>query len=284
MNMNNTYQRPPSQTDFGRQTPRPSQGFVQTPALPPSGFYQDLQGNNGFRPQRDVGRTAYPPTRAGVQAGGEGESIGGIPLYDPNFNFSDNYRGSRQAHQNRSANVRDLDNCSVFIRGLPPTCTPNMLLEQIRGCGSKIWALYINEPDARNPNNCAAKLVFFQRCGVDWLFAQIRAGLWVIIDESGYQYTPNAVYNNIRSAPMAVTDNRSRVLVVSGPPSVVSLENLDAIFKSKFFYEADCAFTLYEDANWRKIQFQFSSARCQSDNGKQLLEDLATQGPVALGL
>lgn len=268
--MNNFGQPNPHQTQFGGQTPRAVQSFVQTPQQG-SEMYQP-RGNNASRPQRDVSRTAYPPARTG-------EGQGGVQLYDPNFNFSDNYRGSREANSNRSANVPEDENCAVFIRGLPPTCTPNMLLREIRGCGTKVWALFINAPDARNPNHCAAKLVFFQRCGVDWLFAQIRAGLFVVTDENGGQYHPNAVYNNIRSAPQAATDRRSRVLVIAGPPSLVTASNLDALFKADFFFEADTAFVTSQQQNWRVMEFHFSSTRCQSENGIQVLQRVLNNGP-----
>ncbi|KAK8083741.1 hypothetical protein PG996_002522 [Apiospora saccharicola] len=210
---------------------------------------------------------AYPPIRAQD------------PAYDPNFEFSKNYKGSRSSNQNRSHNIDDGINCSVFIRGLPPNCTPDMILAHIRGCGAKIWALSINAPDDRNPNHCAAKLVFFQRCGVDWLFNHIRNGRFVITDEYGTSYTPNAVINKVKNGPQALNDIRSRVLIVSGPSDLISVTSLDAFFKYDFYFEADCAFTTYDQDGWRVIEFHFGSTRCQSENGYQALQRLRTQGP-----
>ncbi|KAK8050651.1 hypothetical protein PG994_012381 [Apiospora phragmitis] len=222
-------------------------------------------------------RTAYPPARI------TGRRNGSLP-YDPNFEFSDNYRGSRKSRANYSANVEDTQNCSVFIRGLPPTCRPFTLLQHIRGCGTKINALHINQPDRDNPHHCAAKLVFFQRCGVDWLFAQIRSGHFVIPGDNGVAYTPNAVYNKIRSAPMQPDDRRSRVVIVGGPDSIVSVGSMDAFFSSHFYYEADTAFVTLEQPGWRVIEFHFSSMRCQSENAVQALERLTIQGPESFSL
>ncbi|KAK8035896.1 hypothetical protein PG991_001969 [Apiospora marii] len=285
----NNWQSQPGSSNANNQQLAPPPGFGGS-RREPLGFTSQNSGNNAMirRPAGNVAypresnsRAAYPPASAQQQAGqGSNQHLS----YDPNFTFSDNYRGSRESRSNYSANVPDHLNCSAFIRGLPPSCTPNMLLAHIRGCGTKVFALHINAPDARNPVHCAAKLVFFQRCGLEWLFDQIREGNFVITDENGRRYPCNAVYNNIRSAPMDVQDPRSRVLIVTGPASIISLDSLDALFKRGFYYEADQAFTIYEDANWRKIEFQFSSARCQSENGYQILQRLVSDGPEAFGV
>ncbi|KAK8140251.1 hypothetical protein PG984_000317 [Apiospora sp. TS-2023a] len=277
---NNGWQSYPGRSHAsGQQVAHPGTGGGYGRGRQSLGFTTQQPGHNemiqspagnaaAFPPRGPANPTAaYPPVRAED------------PAYDPNFEFSKNYKGSRSSNQNRSHNIDDGINCSVFIRGLPPNCTPDMILYQIRGCGSKIWALSINAPDDRNPNHCAAKLVFFQRCGVDWLFNHIRTGQFVIEDEYGTSYRPNAVINKVKNGPQAPNDIRSRVLVVSGPRELITVTSLDAFFKYDFYFEADCAFTTYDQDGWRVIEFHFGSTRCQSENGYQALLRLRTQGP-----
>ncbi|KAK8055541.1 hypothetical protein PG993_000768 [Apiospora rasikravindrae] len=262
--------------DPGHQT---MQTTVQHPQ--PAGFHNRAAANNAIaRPRPANQRAAFPPARVQFQAGPDRASHpnDGVEL-DPNFQFSANYRGSRQSRLNFSANVDDGANCSLFVRGLPPTCTPNMLLRQIRGCGTKVWALHINAPDARNPRHCAAKLVFFQRCGVDWVYDQIEAGTFCIADARGREYFPNAVYNNIKSAPMDPTIPSSRVVVVVGPASIVIVDALNQFFRANFRFEVDDVFVTHDQDGWRALEFHFSSTRCQAENAMQELERLQAMGP-----
>ncbi|KAK7941254.1 Enoyl reductase LovC [Apiospora aurea] len=267
-------------------------GFIgqQPRANNATGYHQ---GNNAVGQHREIsGFTGqYPQANNAIGHRHGNNTVGhrqgrasNEPLeYDPNFTFSENYKGSRLSRSNFSANVSNQENCSVFIRGLPPTCTPDMLLRNIRGCGTKVFALHINEPDRKNPDHCAAKLVFFEPHGVDWLWEQIEAGTFIVADENGTEYKPNACPNKIRSAPISSEDQRTRVLLISGPASVVSAESLNRFFRARFRYEVDCVYTTYEDPNWRAMEFHFSSARNQCDNAVKALNRLAFSGPGPLG-
>ncbi|KAK8087961.1 Enoyl reductase LovC [Apiospora hydei] len=285
----------PERLNNWQQYPGSNAGMNQPPVSSAVGQPRELSGFTGQQPRANntvgyrhgknaVGqqrRAAYPLEQQSIRTQAAPATS---PLeYDPNFTFSENYKGSRLSRSNFSANVSDQENCSVFIRGLPPTCTPDMLLRNIRGCGTKVFALHINEPDRKNPDHCAAKLVFFEPHGVDWLWEQIEAGTFIVADENGVEYKPNACPNKIRSAPISSEDQRTRVLLISGPASVVSAESLNRFFKANFRYEVDCVYTAYEDPNWRAMEFHFSSARNQCDNAVKALNRLAFSGPGPFG-
>ncbi|KAK8095771.1 hypothetical protein PG999_013793 [Apiospora kogelbergensis] len=210
-------------------------------------------------------KAAYPPRSPTTQH--RRQLSADTVAVDPNFQFAETYSGNRMAYSNYSANIPDHLNCSVFMRGLPPTCSHSLLLSLIRGCGSRVWALHINRPDTRNPHNCAAKLVFHKRCGVDWLFEQIRNGQFVV---DGYR--PNAVLNKIKSAPMPENDLRCRVVCVSGPPSLVNLESLGSVFRRNFYYDMDQTLSVIDRPDYRLLEFRFGSARCQGENAIQALQ------------
>ncbi|KAK6841314.1 hypothetical protein PG987_002174 [Apiospora arundinis] len=230
---------------------------------------QPVNNNASLRPQHpNAATSAYPP-RGFPPQGNRRPILPGAATIDPNFVFSPNYQGSRHAPDNHSVNISPEQNCSVFIRCLPPNCTPQMLLQKIRGCGSKVYALFINAPDQQNPLHCAAKLVFFQRCGVDWLFNKIRAGRFSMF-ENGRLYQPNACANKIRAAPLALEDERSRVVIVAGPPTVVNSNTLIDLFQRHFYFEIDCIYDHHATADWSVMQIHFSSTRCQSENAVQV--------------
>ncbi|KAK8874925.1 hypothetical protein PGQ11_005439 [Apiospora arundinis] len=273
---NHQVNQPSSQQPIGHQPFDQSQA-----AHPPVGQYYGRQRvNNNFRrlpqsvnasgPGHAASTSAFPPRRFPLQNNRQVRHLPGTEMIDPNFAFSPNYQGNRNAPDNHSVNIPDDHNCSVFIRCLPPNCNPHTLLQKIRGCGSKVFALFVNSPDYNNPRHCAAKLVFFNRCGVDWLFSEIRAGRFNMV-EDGRLYQPNACYNKIRVAAQPLEDERSRVVIVAGPPSVVNGTTLNNLFQASFYFEIDCIFDHHAAADWSVMQIHFSSARCQGENAIQVL-------------
>ncbi|KAK8874924.1 hypothetical protein PGQ11_005438 [Apiospora arundinis] len=248
--------------------PRPQATGWQTPTQAGSSIAPQPQPTNE--------NAAYPPRRFGLQFNRHQQQ--GFPEdnppVDPNFKFAETYAGNRAAYANYSAAIPSDLNCSVFLRGLPPKVKHHHILSLIRGCGSRIWALHINKPDVKNPNHSAAKLVFYKRCGVDWLFEKIRSGQFII---EGYE--PNAVLNKIKSAPMPDDDPRSRVVCISGPSSIVNVDYMDKFFKENFYFEPDRVVTLFEGPDFRVLEFRFGSARCQGENAIQALQKRMAQVP-----
>ncbi|KAI0397696.1 hypothetical protein F5Y17DRAFT_454850 [Xylariaceae sp. FL0594] len=107
--------------------------------------------------------------------------------------MSTNYRGSRTRADNISANIPDDQNTSVWIQGLPPTCGNDMLLGRLKDTG-KIFATVINQPVGLHPT-CAAKVVFWDRSGVDLLLRKAARGEFVFPGN----YSPTVELNRIKT-------------------------------------------------------------------------------------
>ncbi len=150
--------------------------------------------------------------------------------------LSPNYRGDPKNPNNQSANVPQEQNTSLFIENLPPDCTTRELLLHLRGTG-KVYSLSVGAPTARIPTSCA-KLVYWDRRGVDGLTARCDARRFIVRD-----YCPVVKPNWYRTAPQpaaAGRDNdRSRVVLVEGPSSLVNQPRLEAFFARFFKWDTD---------------------------------------------
>lgn len=68
-----------------------------------------------------------------------------------------NYEGNILASDNLSARIPARQNCSLFVRNLPPDLTHEQLFAAMKGIG-RIASVYINRPVGPYPN-CAANVV-----------------------------------------------------------------------------------------------------------------------------
>ncbi|KAI0397737.1 hypothetical protein F5Y17DRAFT_454886 [Xylariaceae sp. FL0594] len=146
--------------------------------------------------------------------------------------MSSNYRGSRSRPDNLSANIPDNQNTSVWIQGLPPTCGYDMLLGRLKDTG-KIFATVINQPVGLHPT-CAAKVVFWDRAGVDNLLRKAARGEFVFPGN----YSPTVELNRIKTSAQAAS-NRSRVIIITGPESFVNWQNLNRFFSDSITFQLE---------------------------------------------
>ncbi|KAI2603744.1 hypothetical protein GGR54DRAFT_644484 [Hypoxylon sp. NC1633] len=188
--------------------------------------------------------------------------------------ISGNYGGNIFLPENQSADIPEVLSTSLWLTNLPPTCTHQMLLGAIRGCG-KIYAAVINPPE--NPvvlgaqgtphTTSASKLVFFDRSGVDKLLVKSQAGEFSVDG-----YVPRVRMNRIKSKPRT-PGPQCRVLHIEGPAAIVNERYLNWFFQSKFNYELEAILTLDNlqtaQGPYRRQEWRFGSFRCQADSARQ---------------
>lgn len=75
--------------------------------------------------------------------------------------FSVNYMGDATNERNRSADIPDEQNCSLYITGLPVDVTVRDIFDDIRNIG-KVFSLHIS-PRREGHSRAAAAIVFFTR-------------------------------------------------------------------------------------------------------------------------
>ncbi|KAI0381404.1 hypothetical protein F5Y04DRAFT_288982 [Hypomontagnella monticulosa] len=181
--------------------------------------------------------------------------------------MSNNYAGNVYLPSNQSANIPERHSTSLWLTNLPPDCTHWRLLGAIRNCG-KIYAAVINPPELPSPRHpfhrphttSAAKLVFFDREGVDRLWAKSQAGQFSVDG-----YVPLLRMNRIRSKPQDPT-KRCRVLHISGPSEIVNETSLNSFFLGKFTYELEAVTTLSVCCGITRQEWRFGSFRCQAES------------------
>ncbi|KAK4035135.1 hypothetical protein C8A01DRAFT_48637 [Parachaetomium inaequale] len=185
--------------------------------------------------------------------------------------FSANYRGDPDLARNQSAAIPDERNCSLFIVGLAPDLTTHELLSGITNTG-RVYATHINPPDPeRGHVRSAAKLVFFERAGAERFYARYST--------TGYATPRNphlrarVTWNRVRSAEVDAGGNRSRVLLISGPPGVVNERFLYAYLDTKMVYQVDEVFRRgqNDDGSRVLVEFRFGSFRCQAEAARMAL-------------
>lgn len=75
--------------------------------------------------------------------------------------FSENYLGDYKNLNNKSADIPDEGNCSLYITGLPIDVTVKDIFDDIRDIG-KVFSLHIS-PKRDGHNHAAAAITFFTR-------------------------------------------------------------------------------------------------------------------------
>ncbi|KAK4155014.1 hypothetical protein C8A00DRAFT_32193 [Chaetomidium leptoderma] len=185
--------------------------------------------------------------------------------------FSPNYRGDPDLLRNQSAAISAEGNCSLFLVGLAPDLTTHELLSGIRGVG-RVYATHINPPvPERGHVYSAAKLVFFERQGAEFFYD--------LYSTTGYATPRNphlrarVTWNRVRSAEIDKEGRRSRVLLVSGPPAIVSRAFLGAYLDTKMVYQLDevVHHGASDDGGRVLLEFRFGSFRCQAEAARMAL-------------
>lgn len=228
-----------------------------------------------------LGLTSYPcpfpeaprkplrPTKHTSLQGPPEEETAEAAAYRVAKGFSANYHGNIFIDRNKSADVPESENCSVFLTGLPTGTTIRGLLEQVVNCG-RIYACHINPPDvATRHMNSAAKVVFFDAFSTQkFIHHCTTQGLWV----GGNPV--RAVHNRIKSCPATESQTASRVLLIYGPAMVVNPRGLTAFFSRFLSFEVDCIIShgaCHHTPECALVEYRFGSYRCQAQLAKRAL-------------
>jgi hypothetical protein len=177
-----------------------------------------------------------------------------------------NYLGDPFVENNRSADVSEDKNCSLWVWGLPATVTYPALLASIRGIG-KIYATVINPPTTAIRTS-AAKIVLFNRRDAGKLFNMIENRQFVVTGKTVHR----VLWNKIRSGPYP-HPNHSRAIRITGPPELMDFDFFDDFFIRRFTYDLEgrrvvkCLRPGLVSHEWH-----FGSLRCQAASAKTAIE------------
>lgn len=186
--------------------------------------------------------------------------------------FSPFYCGDVMLERNRSADITDSENCSLFLLNLPPTLTTNQLVAAIGSMGrtGRIYATHINppEPDRRH-YTCAAKVIFFERGAAAHFFELTQSPPGLVVDG----YVVKVKWNRIKTAEQAKPWDASRVLFIVGRPGFVNPYALTVYFDSKLQFQVD-KIIIHDDGGEGRdaiVEYRFGSFRCQAEAAKMAL-------------
>lgn len=188
--------------------------------------------------------------------------------------FSPNYRGNPDLERNRSALIPAEANCSLFITGLSPDLTTHLLLRSIRNMG-RIYATHINGPEpSRGHQTCAAKVVFFERTAAERFYERYKNTGFMVTGRPFH--IGRVVWNRIRSREVDAGGRKSRVLIISGPRSIVNERSLHNYFASKIQFQVDEVITAVPSMRLGSeeralVEFRFGSYRCQAESARMAL-------------
>ncbi|KAK3936022.1 hypothetical protein QBC46DRAFT_270499 [Diplogelasinospora grovesii] len=174
--------------------------------------------------------------------------------------FSANYQGDITVPANRSANIPEELNCSLFLTGLPRGVTETELLACICVPQGRIYAtvLIAAKGHRRFP---AARVVFFNRTGAQALYDLGRQGQFVVRGQR-----VRVRYNSVRLAPIEGQGWSSRVILVVGPAGYMDSQALLGLFDANFQFQLDRVQDLgVADDGRRRLVIAFGSYRCQAE-------------------
>ncbi|KAK7748650.1 hypothetical protein SLS53_000671 [Cytospora paraplurivora] len=185
--------------------------------------------------------------------------------------FSPAYNGDPHLERNRSANVSNDLNCSLFLVNLPPDLTTTRLIAAVHAMGptGRIYATHINAPEPdRQHYGCAAKVIFFERQAAQTFFS--------LCEQYGFVVdgcTARVMWNRIKTAEQAHSRVTTRVLLIGGHRDFINPEALTAYFRTKLQFQVDriIPHTDGMDGENAVIEYRFGSFRCQAEAAKMAL-------------
>ncbi|KAK8017319.1 hypothetical protein PG993_013645 [Apiospora rasikravindrae] len=169
------------------------------------------------------------------------------------------YGGNRQAPSNLSADIPEEQNCSMFIRNLPPWLTYAQLFAAFRGVG-RFASVHINHPTEEHATSAAKN-----RASAAELMRRIE-NREVVIDG----YKANAAWDRIR-VPAKPHVGGSRAIRVTGHPFVVNTEHLLSYFNAHFFFELEGMTLVHRGYATATVEIQFASFTNQAENAFRLI-------------
>jgi hypothetical protein len=179
--------------------------------------------------------------------------------------------GNIHIDRNKSANIPEHENCSLWLTRLPPNVTYTDLLAAIRDTG-RVYQTHINRPvPDKGHHTSAGKIVFFDRASAERFFNwSANNGLAI----PGYPgFTARVAWNRVLAAAVdgPSTKDFSRVLLISGPKHMVNADFLTAYFRSKLDFNIDCIIDHGGDDYRATIEYRFGSYRCQAESAKMAI-------------
>ncbi|KAK3502968.1 hypothetical protein B0T13DRAFT_509691 [Neurospora crassa] len=167
--------------------------------------------------------------------------------------FSVNYMGDATNERNRSADIPDEQNCSLYITGLPVDVTVRDIFDDIRDIG-KVFSLHIS-PRREGHSRAAAAIVFFTRTAAERFYNRFATRDNAAARWGGTVPNPgrilgrrpvNVVWNQVKAAPFTERDHVTRVLQVEGPSDIVNEEFLLTYFRSKCRFNMETFYVLWQ--------------------------------------
>jgi RNA recognition motif-containing protein len=185
--------------------------------------------------------------------------------------FSPNYMGNIHIDKNKSANIPENENCSLWLTKLPPNLTYTDLLAAICDAG-RVYQTHINRPvPDQGHHTSAGKVVFFDRASAERFYNRFVDGGLVIPAYPGFD--GRVTWNRVLAAAIDGPNNRdlSRVLLISGPKEMVNADFLTQYFRSKLDFNIDCIIDHGGDDYRGTIEYRFASYRCQAESAKMAI-------------
>ena len=185
--------------------------------------------------------------------------------------FSPAYNGDPYLARNRSADVPNELNCSLFLVNLPPDLTTQRLIAAVHGMGptGRIYATHINSPEPdRQHYGCAAKVIFFERAAAHHFFDLCQA--YGLVVEG---FPARVMWNRIKTAEQAHSRTTTRVLLVGGDRRFVNPRALTEYFRTKLQFQIDCIIPHADGLSGDNavVEYRFGSFRCQAEASKMAL-------------
>lgn len=236
-----------------------------------------------FRPMQNI---LYP--RAGNEPLSEEQKSRRVQI-----GISPNYQGNPNNPRNRSAQIPESENCSLFVTNLPSDCTYNELLKAIADHRpGRVWSVYINPPREESTEmkrliaeaatrshhmyrpvpasfvNSAAKVIFYHPSEAQRLLALARGrGGFLVRNRRAH-----VKYNRHRTGAQSYGYPTSRVISITGPATIVSEIYLTSLFDQYFQYHTEKIIVLGETEELRCLEWRFGSMRAQAHSAYQLLK------------
>uniref|UniRef100_A0A8H7N740 RRM domain-containing protein n=1 Tax=Bionectria ochroleuca TaxID=29856 RepID=A0A8H7N740_BIOOC len=242
---------PPTRTD--------PPGYRELPNLSLRSADPIMPPNQCFRPMSAVLEAKFNPQALPFSQDGTGSL--GMPS-----RFSTRYLGKHTEKNASQDHLANHENCSLWLRNLPPNITYAELLDTISGIG-RVWATYINRPDARH-DTAAAKVIFFN--------PEAAAKYLEHIESTNLQIRGLAVtgeYNRVKiPRQLSGGPQASRVLVITGHSDFVNKDSLTRFFGDLIQFHTDRIIERFRVGTRTVIEFRFGSYRAQAQSAKTALE------------
>lgn len=244
-------------------------GYQELPNLFLSSADPIMPPTQCFRPMSAVLEAKFNPQALPFSQDGTG-SLG------THSRFSTRYLGKHTEKNASHDHLANHENCSLWLRNLPPNITYAELLDTISGIG-RVWATYINRPDAKH-DTAAAKVIFFN--------PEAAAKYLKHIESTNLQIQGLAVtgeYNRVKiPRQLSGGPQASRVLVITGHSDFVNKDSLTRFFGDLIQFHTDRVIERFRVGTRAVIEFRFGSYRSQAQSAKTALERNQPSGLVCV--